>query len=484
MKSWLLILGAAITVLNHASHAAAERKVVCYYGSWSVYRPGDGNFRIDFIDPNLCTHIIYTFVGIGLQGDIRILDNWNEIERGGFLHFNDLRKRNPSLKTLVAIGGWNEGSSTFSSVVNDASRRAAFVNNIVKFVGEYGFDGFDLDWEYPAQRGGAATDKAVFSLLIKELRQKFDKHGYLLSAAVAATKSSASISYNIRELGKYLDFINVMTYDLHGPWDPVTGHNAPLYAGSNDDGLTVDAAIQYWIKEGAPSEKVILGIGTYGRSFTLSSSVNDCIIGAPATGAGHAGPYTREGGNLGYNEICENQSKYTVRWDEQQKVPFACFRDQWVGYDDIKSVTYKAEYAVKHGLGGVMIWSLETEDFLGKCNGYKYPLLTAINRVLFGGVTAPQKPSTSQPQSTTAATTTALPPANPTERPAASTSAPSDPSQLCTREGFIRDPYDLRVFYQCLKASGKLVAHRLECPKGLIFDTSLNVCNWIDAVAN
>jgi chitinase len=57
-------------------------KVVCYYGSWSAYRPGDGNFRIDFIDPNLCTHIIYTFVGIGLHGDIRILDNWNEIERG------------------------------------------------------------------------------------------------------------------------------------------------------------------------------------------------------------------------------------------------------------------------------------------------------------------------------------------------------------------------------------------------------------------
>jgi hypothetical protein len=72
----------------------------------------------------------------------------------------------------------------------------------------------------------------------------------------------------------------------------------------------------------------------------------------------------------------------------------------------------------------------------------------------------------------------------PFQAPAASTGASSDPSRLCTREGFVRDPNDLRVFYQCLKASGKFVAHRLECPEGLAFDTSLNVCNWIDAVAN
>ncbi|XP_023723097.2 acidic mammalian chitinase [Cryptotermes secundus] len=340
MKSWLIILGAAITVLNYAAHSAAEKKVVCYHGSWSVYRPGDGKFEIEYIDPNLCTHVIYAFVGLQYNDDVRIMDSWNEIDKGGFQRFNDLRKRNPSLKTLVAIGGWNEGSASYSSVVNDASRRAAFVNNIVKFVGEYGFDGFDLDWEYPAQRGGAATDKNAFSLLLRELRTEFDKHGYLLSAAVASAAASASLSYDISELGKYLDFINVMTYDLHGPWDPVTGHNAPLYAGSNDDGLTVDAAIQYWINQGAPREKIILGIGTYGRTFTLTSS-SQCIMGAPANGAGNSGPYTREGGTLGYNEICEEQSTWMEVWDDQQKVPYACKGNQWVGYDNVKSTLYK-----------------------------------------------------------------------------------------------------------------------------------------------
>jgi hypothetical protein len=70
------------------------------------------------------------------------------------------------------------------------------------------------------------------------------------------------------------------------------------------------------------------------------------------------------------------------------------------------------------------------------------------------------------------------------QAPTASTGASSDPSHLCTREGYVRDPNDFRVFYQCLKVSGKFIVHRLECPAGLVFDTSVNVCNWIAAVAN
>ncbi|XP_018377441.1 PREDICTED: probable chitinase 2, partial [Trachymyrmex cornetzi] len=215
-------------------------KIVCYFGSWAVYRPSGGKFDISLIHPNLCTHLIYGFVGIGDEGDIRVLDSWQELPdnwgQDAFGKFNKLREQSPTTKTLIAIGGWNEGSAKFSSVVANPTLRSKFVKNIVEFVKKYNFDGFDIDWEYPNQRGGKPEDMQNYISLLKELRSQFDKHGLILSAAVAAAENSASLSYNIMEMSKYLDFINVMTYDLHGAWESITGHNAPLYSRKNEFG--------------------------------------------------------------------------------------------------------------------------------------------------------------------------------------------------------------------------------------------------------
>lgn len=213
---------------------------MCYFGSWAVYRPGDGKFDISYIQPNLCTHLIYTFVGISEQGDIRVLDAWQDLPdnwgKDAFGRFNKLREQSPETKTLIAIGGWNEGSARYSAVVANPTLRAKFVKNAVDFVLKHNFDGFDLDWEYPNQRGGKPEDVQNFVLLCKELKEAFQEHGLILSAAVAAAESSASLSYNIAEISKYLDFINVMTYDLHGAWEKQTGHNAPLYQRKGESG--------------------------------------------------------------------------------------------------------------------------------------------------------------------------------------------------------------------------------------------------------
>lgn len=135
---------------------------------------------------------------------------------------------------MVAIGGWNEGSTGFSTVMGDATLRAAFVKNAATFVRTYGFDGLDIDWEYPAQRGGVPADKTNFGLLCAQLRTEFDKYGLILSAAVLATQNGVSTSYDVAAMSQNLDFINLMTYDLHGSWDGVTGQNGPLYPSSLD----------------------------------------------------------------------------------------------------------------------------------------------------------------------------------------------------------------------------------------------------------
>lgn len=184
--------------------------------------------------------MIYTFVGITDDGNVKVLDAWQDLPdnwgKDAFGRFNKLREQSPNTKTLIAIGGWNEGSSRYSNVVGNPSLRAKFVQNVVNFLDRYGFDGFDVDWEYPNQRGGKPEDKENYSKLLQELRAAFDPKGYLLSAAVASAEPSASLSYDIPSMCKSLHFVNIMAYDLHGAWEKVTGHNAPLYARKGETG--------------------------------------------------------------------------------------------------------------------------------------------------------------------------------------------------------------------------------------------------------
>ncbi|KAL0110197.1 hypothetical protein PUN28_013683 [Cardiocondyla obscurior] len=472
MNRWLLVF-AALAAL--ASASGSEKKIVCYFGSWAVYRPPGGKFDISYIQPNLCTHLIYTFVGISTEGDVRVLDSWQDLPdnwgKDGFGRFNKLRESSPGTKTLIAIGGWNEGSAKYSAVVANPTTRARFVKNVVEFVKKHDFDGFDLDWEYPNQRGGKPEDVQNYISLLKELRTEFDKHGLILSAAVAAAEPSASQSYDIAAMSKYLHFINIMAYDLHGAWEKVTGHNAPLYKRTGESGgdlkLNVDASVHYWLDNGCPPEKLILGVPFYGRAFTLADK-NQNGLGAPTTGPGTAGPYTREGGMLGYNEICESfkQGGWTVVRHEEHRTPYAYKDNQWVGYDDVTSLTEKTAYINSLGLGGAMLWSIETDDFLGNC-GEKYPLLKTLYAGLKGGAPVePPKPTERPPQTTQQPPQTTQPPAT------------APPSGVCTKEGYVRDPQDCSVFYLCQNINGAYQPQRFNCASGLAFNPQNNACDY------
>ncbi|XP_012253211.2 chitinase-3-like protein 1 [Athalia rosae] len=467
-----------------------QNKVVCYFGSWAVYRPSNGKISISDLEPNLCTHMIYTFIGITLDGAVRALDPWADLAddggMAGYDKFNALRGQNPNMKTLMAIGGWNEGSTKYSQVVGNSKSRSNLVSNIVAFVKKHNFDGCDLDWEYPNQRGGSEMDRQNFVLLVKELRKSFDQHGLILSAAVAAGKNSASLSYDIPQISKYLDFINLMTYDFHGSWDATTGHNAPLYASARDISelqkqLNINAAVRYWLSQGAPAKKLILGIPLYGRSFTLADK-NKNEPGAVAIGAGQAGSYTRENGMLGYNEICELESQgWTSAWDAEQRVPYAYRDNQWVSYDNVKSVTEKAEFALSMGLGGVMVWSVETDDFRGICKE-RFPLLKALNQVIRNG----QFSSTIHPPSQIIHSNSSFVlQESKTPKPQVPSSVqPRTVTEAC-QNGFlyVRDPKDCSKFYICQKIDAKAFKiSPFSCSAGLYFDTAINVCNYRNLV--
>lgn len=368
-------------------------KIVCYYTNWAQYRPTPGTYFPENVDPTLCTHIIFAFAKINANYELEAFewnDPWEEWAPGMYNRTVALKKKNPKLKVLLAVGGWNLGSLPFSNMANNEARRKNFIQKSVEFLKKIKFDGLDLDWEYPANRDTAdrPDDKVFFTLLCKELSEAFKPDGLLLSAAVAAGHKYIRSAYELSEIHKYLDFINLMSYDIHGAWENTTGHNAPLYSHEFDidKTLNLNFAVKLYLAE-VPSEKIIMGLASYGRSFRITDGFDTCpITDSPIAGPGTAGKYSREAGFLGYYEICEKilSDSWTYVWNDQQKVPYAYRKEngktEWVGFDDVESIKHKVQYIKDNNLGGAMLWALDMDDFTGTfCKQGKYPILNTVN---------------------------------------------------------------------------------------------------------
>lgn len=354
-----------------------NKVVVCYIGTWAVYRPSRGSFSIDDVDPTLCTHLVYAFAGLDImQNHIKSLDPWQDLPddfgKDGFNRLTQLKRRNPHLKVTLAIGGWNEGSGNYSKLASEPGRRQVFVKQSLEFIQKYNFDGLDLDWEYPANRGGNPEDRENFALLVKELKEEYSKYGLILTSAIGAAKGTIDSAYDIPTLSKYLDFLHVMCYDYGGAWDRRVSANAPLTA---DGVLSIEYTVNYLMQLGAPAEKIVVGLPFYGRTFV---SELDGMLGDAADSTGFKGPFTNENGFMGYNEICialKNSSfEWITEWHEPSAEMVARYRDSASGkshaitYDTQRSIANKVRYIHRTDLAGAMIWSIDTDDFKGDCS--------------------------------------------------------------------------------------------------------------------
>ena len=216
---------------------------------------GDGQYRVEDIDTSLCTHIIYSFVILDeYQHIIKVHDSWLDLSRSGrysrslgnFRKFTSLKQSNPSAKYMVAIGGWNDSKmKKYSELLASSIKIDRFVEHAVAFLKEHGFDGLDLDYEYPNYDGhghvAPHSDKAGFTLLCQKLSEVFKVHNYELTAAVSASKNIIDEGYDIPQISKYLDAIHLMSYDMHGSWEKFVNHHSPLF-GTHSDLMTTDFA--------------------------------------------------------------------------------------------------------------------------------------------------------------------------------------------------------------------------------------------------
>ncbi|XP_068203061.1 oviduct-specific glycoprotein-like isoform X2 [Palaemon carinicauda] len=370
-----------------ASSPAVESSpgyVVCYYSSWAHYRKGLARYTVEDIPVELCTHLIYAFATLDSKTYLaKPFDPWLDVDLKNYEKFVKLKEKNPKMKVLLGVGGWNDSrSNKYSIMVADASKRRRFAKEVVKLLLEYGFDGLDLDWEYPGYES-KREDKEGFTHWVEDLKTALSPHGMLLTTAVGAAKRVIDRGYDVPRIMKHFDFINVMAYDFHGSWERVVAHHSPLYPekGQNPE-FNADFAVNYWIQKGAPANKIVLGVPLYGRSWTLASSSNS--PGSPASGAGKQGKYVKERGHMAYFECCLAHQQDGWAKITGDGGPYLTKDDQWVGYDDVEAVVKKAQYALEKGLGGIMVWDTVSDDFSNACGQGHNPLLTAINRTLQG----------------------------------------------------------------------------------------------------
>ncbi|KAI9586702.1 probable chitinase 10 [Glossina fuscipes] len=376
-----------LTPLNNSENF----KVVCYFTNWAWYRSGQGKFIPENIDENLCTHIIYGFTILNNNTlTIKTHDVWADIDNRFYERVVAYKKK--GIRVTVAIGGWNDSSGNkYARLVSNPKARKRFIESVLKFIERYGFEGLDLDWEYPVCwqvdcSKGSEREKASFTALVRELHEAFKSRSLLLSAAVSPSKMVIDAGYDVSSLAHYFDWISIMTYDFHGHWDKKTGHVAPLYSVLGDNDYNSNFSVNYWIAKGAPSQKLVMGIPLYGQAFTLAED-SKCSLKNKTLGPGRAGLYTRSRGFLSYYEICEQISNggWTVMRDSEGRIgPYACRGNQWVSYDDVEDIRRKSQYIRRMRLGGAMVWALDLDDFRGRCGCGRYPLLRTINHELRG----------------------------------------------------------------------------------------------------
>jgi chitinase len=344
MKAYIFLLIFFICLSSNAQNK--PYKVIAYY-------TGNGE-TIRQYPVHKLTHIIYSF--LKLQNDT--LTFHNDQQKTTLQQLVALKKEYPGLKIMVSVGGWS-GCAPCSDLFASELHRETFAKTTVALLRQYGIDGLDIDWEYPAIEGYPghkydSSDRNNFTLLLRALRKEMS-NDFLLSFAAGGFVKYLQYSIDWTAVAPLVDFINLMTYDLVGGYSTVTGHHTPLKSYMTDQ-QSVDRCVD-WLLHGdlVPRNKLIIGAAFYARVWEFVSPVNNGLYqsGKFKQGVAYKNFTTYFTDSLGY--------KYYI--DKKAKAPF-CYsesKELFATFDDEYSIREKCNYIRSKRLGGIMFWELSQD---------------------------------------------------------------------------------------------------------------------------
>ncbi|MCX7847947.1 MAG: glycoside hydrolase family 18 protein [bacterium] len=285
------------------------------------------------------THVSHAFVWPRPDGSLHIPRLFNPTSLVQEAHAK-------KCKALLCVGGGGENSASFRHVTSNDALRAMLVRAVRGLVVTHRYDGVEINWEFPRD----AEDGTNLVRLVHELRDCLGTAA-LISVTVNGSHHGSQ-HIDVRALCQVVDLFPVMTYDYHGSWSAVSGHNAPLlaYGGAEGD---VSSGMAYWLARGLPRAKILLGLAFYGRSFD-------------AVDVGHK--FTRSRAHT-YSEIALLRGNgYVRRWDATAQVPYLLSEEKatLISYDDLLSLSKKIDYVKSEQFGGVMIWHVAGDIHRGR----------------------------------------------------------------------------------------------------------------------
>jgi chitinase len=396
---------------SHIGFAGQQKRMVGYLPEWSIYSGFYPKNLVANGSAEKLTHVLYAFANLPAPatpgaGTCQLGDPWADYEvpvsaadsidgvadaAGNTLHGNfnqllKLKKLHPNLKVLISIGGWTWSSGFSVAASTDASRKALVSSCISTYIeGRFRdpqdydvtqpgiFDGIDIDWEFPGTCGNTCDyspdDTENFTLLLQEFRRQLDAESakthtrYELSIAAPASQSEYSL-IQLSKIPAYLNFINLMTYDLNGTWNNYADHAAPLFTSrvdpiAADQGNSVHAAVSAYLSAGVPNEKINAGIPFYGHGWVGVPGKNNGLYQSATGGA----PLDQ----ANYN-VLKSLSSFTHHYDPLSGLAHWIYNPQtktFYSYDDDLAVFVKALYVRARGLGGAMFWDLSGDDIKG-----------------------------------------------------------------------------------------------------------------------
>jgi chitinase len=360
-----------VSTVALASPPPAYKVIAYYYGEGASAH----GYGVERIPASKLTHLIYAFADIENGVAVWGPHGLDSAARQRLAGLRAIKHRHPHLKTLLSIGGWT-GSAHFSDVALTEAARQRFAASAVALMQQQGFDGLDIDWEFPVEGGNEGNvarpqDKQNYTLLLKALRAALDTAGlsgrrhYLLTSATGASARWLR-NTEMSQAVQSLDWVNLMSYDFNGGWNTYSGHVAPLYADPDNQhadagpDMNVAGSIRLYLAAGVPAGKIVLGLPFYGYSWT---GCGDANLGQYQDCRGKGGDAD---GTLAYADIATHyvgERGYVRHWNARSQVPylFNAETGEFMTFEDPVSIGIKLDFLKSQGLAGAMFWELSND---------------------------------------------------------------------------------------------------------------------------